>query len=115
MENGQQRVIAFLRQVRSLLAAGKYEISAHAFAKFDRERIIFQDILSGMIDAKVVEHYPEYHKGPSLLVCLKDRDGAPVHALWGVPAEKPEPVYLVTAYRPDPARWNANFLQRRPK
>jgi hypothetical protein len=108
-------VSVFLKQVQSLIAEGAYEISSHAFGKFDNERIVFQDIMAGMADAVVIEDYPGYHKGPSVLVKLTDRDGFPVHALWGIPAGKEKPVYLVTAYRPDPARWSADFLMRRPK
>jgi hypothetical protein len=44
-----------------------------------------------------------------------DGDGKPVHALWGTAKGTEAPVYLVTAYRPDPTRWSTDFLKRKLK
>jgi hypothetical protein len=43
----------------------------------------------------------------------KDRTGAPVHVVWGIPKGYDKPVVLVTAYRPDPERWDETFTRRR--
>lgn len=32
--------------------------------------------------------------------------------LWGIPKGHNKPVVLVTAYRPDPARWDKSFTRR---
>jgi class 3 adenylate cyclase len=32
---------------------------------------------------------------------------------WGIPRGQTAPAVLVTAYRPDPARWTDDFLRRR--
>ena len=37
-----------------------------------------------------------------------------LHILWGIPAGKTEPAAIITAYRPDPAKWDAAFLRRKP-
>jgi len=48
-----------------------------------------------------------------VLVLQFDCDDRPVHAVWGIPKELPSPAVLVTAYRPDPKRWNDDFTERR--
>jgi hypothetical protein len=45
-------------------------------------------------------------------VLERDRRAKPIHVLWGLERRRPSPAVLVTAYRPDPARWSLDYLKR---
>jgi hypothetical protein len=102
-----------LRQVVELIRAGQVLISAHGYDEMADDRILATEAIEGATTAVVVEDYPEYAKGPCALVLQRDRSGHPIHVVWGIPRGQATPAVLVTAYRPDPARWTDDFLRRR--
>jgi hypothetical protein len=104
-----------LLRIREMAASGHVRISTHGFEELLDDDISVADILRGLASAEVVEEYPDYHKGPCVLVLQRDSEGAPVHALWGTSKANPNEATLITAYRPDPARWSADFRRKPPK
>jgi hypothetical protein len=102
-----------LRRIVDLVQAGEVLISAHGYDELAADGILAGDVLAGVPAAVLVEDYPDYSKGPCSLVLERDRNGDPVHIVWGIPKGQTSPAVLVTAYRPDPARWMDDFLRRR--
>jgi hypothetical protein len=101
-----------LRRVQTLVRGGAYRVSRHGFRELAADDILLEDVLDGIDAAILVEDYPESRKEPSVLVLQYDRNGHPVHVMWGVPKGAGTPAILVTAYRPAPERWSADFMRR---
>ena len=88
-------------------------ISEHGYDELSQDGIYLKDILDSFNEAVLVEDYPDYPKGPCVLVLQKDHRGDPIHVIWGIPKGTDSPSVLVTAYRPNQGKWSEDFLRRR--
>jgi hypothetical protein len=106
-------VASFFNQIKALVSHSNVRISEHGYEELSADGIFVRDVIARLSEAKVVEEYPDYKKGPCVLVLQRDAVGNPVHAVWGIPKGKSEPAVLVTAYRPDPEIWTEDFMRRK--
>ena len=101
-----------LARIQALAAAGNYRVSHHAYQKLEERGILATHIVSGLESAVVVETYPDAARGPTVLLLMRDQDGEALHALWGIPGDRPDIAVLITAYRPDPRQWTHGSTKR---
>ena len=103
-----------LDRVRMLVGRGEVEFSVHGQEELEADEIDPREVINGVTNAVVVEDYPDYWKGPAVLVLKRDTIGNAVHVVWGIERGTEGPAIVVTAYRPTPERWTDDFLRRRP-
>jgi hypothetical protein len=102
----------FFERVSALVRAGDVRISEHGYDELADDGLTAREVLGGVQKAVVIDEYPEYPKGACVLLLQKDRTGLPIHVVLGIPKGYDRPVVLVTAYRPDPGRWDKTFTRR---
>ena len=101
-----------LDQVRALAARGEVRISLHGYEELAADGVHVRDFIAGLATAVVVEDYPAYQKGPCVLVLEHDGAQQPIHVVWGIPAGQNSLAVVVTAYRPDSAKWDETWRRR---
>lgn len=103
----------FLLKLQQLVASGNSQISLHGMDEIEADDISLLEILEKFGSCQIVEYYPDYHKGPCILVLQFLNKSEPVHVLWGTSSNNPEMATLITAYRPNTEKWTNNYLNRR--
>lgn len=104
---------AILEQIRALVAREEVRVSLHGYEELAADNVPVRDIIDGLTAAEALEEYPNYPKGPCVLVLEQDKSNRPIHVVWGIPAGQDSPAVVVTAYRPDPAKWDETWRRRR--
>ena len=100
-------------RIRILVSDGNVRISEHGYDELAADGLLAREMVEGVGNAELLEDYPDYPKGPCVLLLQRTRDGRLAHTVWGLPAGQTEPAVLVTAYLPDPAKWEPGFRRRR--
>ena len=91
-----------LDKIRELVLRGQVRISHHGYDELAADGILAREAIQGLTSAILVEDYPDYPKGASVLIRETDNEQRNIHVLWGIPKGKTEPAVLITAYRPRP-------------
>ena len=100
------------KKIINLIEQENVRISEHGYDELSDDNIRIVDVLSGIKNGIVVEDYPDFPKGPCVLVLQKDSNGSVIHVVWGIPKGFDSPAVLVTAYRPKPQKWSDDFIRR---
>jgi hypothetical protein len=102
-----------LKLLKDLVTKGEILISDHGYDELAADNLFVRKLVSGLNDAELLEDYPDFPKGPCVLVLQKDDNDQPIHVVWGIPKGTTSPAVLITAYRPDPERWTDDFRRRK--
>jgi len=103
-----------LSRIKALVLNDQVPISDHGYDELAQDGLLVRAVVEGLQNAELLEDYPDFPKGPCVLVLQRDSGGKPIHAVWGIPKGEESPAVLVTAYRPDPNRWSSDFRSRKP-
>jgi hypothetical protein len=100
-------------KILELLRHGEIRVSEHGYDELSADGITVREIVAGALNAVILEDYPTYPKGPCVLTIQKDKEGQPIHVVWGIARDSISPAVLITAYRPDPERWGDDSRRRK--
>ena len=77
-------VSATLDRIKKLVSNSEYLISEHGYEELAADRLLVREVAAGLNEATEIESYPDYPKGPCVLVLQKDKANRPIHVVWGI-------------------------------
>lgn len=98
-----------IETIRSLLKQ-PFQMTQHAELRRRQRKISIPDIMHAILNGEIIEDYPDDYPHPSCLVLGYTTQGVPLHLVCGVGGET---LFLITAYRPDPERWETDWRTRK--
>jgi len=64
-----------------LIVSGTVRLAEHGNDALADDGLTIDEVLSGVSSAVVIEEYPDYPKGPAVLVLQVSTGGSPLHAV----------------------------------
>lgn len=97
--------------IAKLVNEKRLQWQRHAFERMIEREISREDVIHILTEGEIIEHYPDDHPFPSVLV-LGFLNEKPLHAVIGID-KKDEWCYVVTVYRPDTNNFKEDFKTRK--
>jgi hypothetical protein len=86
------------------------EVTAHMLMRFQQRNITYEEIKQAIMNGEVIEEYPDDYPCPSYLILGHTMSGRVLHVVARLSETK---LWLITAYQPNPYKWNDTFKTRK--
>ena len=96
--------------LQSLNKLERIAITKHAKERLQERGIQVDDIVAGISSGEIIKQYEDDKPLPSCLILGKTISGQVLHIV--VSSDK-EFIYLITAYFPDPEKWESDWKNRK--
>ena len=102
--------MSLLREIQVAVRERELSITLHAQQQTTTRRIKISEVREALLSAsaELIEDYPEDPRGSSCLVY-----GKTANRILHVHISYPPEIVVITAYEPDPAKWEADYKTRR--
>lgn len=101
-----------IEELRKLCSNGALKWTAHVLARLQERGIEPSDIKNCISTGRIIEDYPDDYPFPSCLVLGTTVNEKVLHVVVGVGDGY---LWLITAYYPDPLKWNDDFSIRKER
>lgn len=95
------RTLDILNNIKQNIVTGKWWFTNHALQKCDQRNIDIEKLIMSVVQAELVEEYPDDPRGHSCLI-LSFVDGKAVHIVCGTHEGG---TIFITAYYPELPKW----------
>ncbi|ANR71888.1 hypothetical protein AXF19_06335 [Selenomonas sp. oral taxon 126] len=101
-----------LRTIRQRCATHQLRWTNHILTRLFQRGISIDDVMHTMTNGEIIERYPEDYPYPSYLIFGVTVKNAWLHVVCGISIDR---LHLITAYNPDPERWESDGKTRKEK
>jgi hypothetical protein len=88
--------------LRSLIDKNDYYLTQHAHVEMYEEFYTIDDVIYGIKNGEIIEHYPEHKRGPCCLINGRTNKNRPIHIVTTTTQEK---LIIITVYEPVKPKW----------
>jgi hypothetical protein len=74
-------------RILDLVARGDIRVSEHGYDRLAEDEINLREVVQGVREGQLIEEYPDYAKGPCILVLQRDRQGKAIHVFGEFPVD----------------------------
>lgn len=84
----------------------------HSLERLLKRGISQDDVIQAIISGEIIEQYPDDYPHPSCLLLGTTSTGEAIHVVCG---RGDNEAWIITAYHPDPEKWEDDLKTRRAK
>ena len=99
-----------IEQLRSYFEDDTVFVTEHAAERFRQREIKISDIRNAVNTGIIIEQYPDDFPFPSCLILGNDKNGNYIHVCM---SDEGTASCIITAYYPDPKKWNDDMRTRK--
>lgn len=101
-----------IERLKELCAAGQIIWTEHTMKRIMERRISRADVKACIMSGEIIEQYPDDYPYPSCLVFGFAVEGRIIHVVAG---EGDGSLWIITAYWPDPLKWDDTLKIRKER
>lgn len=99
-----------LSVLQKLCKEHKIQWTSHIVVRLLQRKIAQEDVENAILTGEIIEQYPDDYPNPSCLVLGLTINNKKLHVVCGICDGL---LWFITAYFPDPTKWNKDFKTRK--
>lgn len=101
-----------IEDIQKICSPENIEITLHAAKRLEQRGISLNDVIECIKGGKIIEYYTDDYPFPSCLILGMSVSEQHIHVVVGSDFKT---LWIVTAYYPDPTKWESDYATRKEK